>query len=372
MAVINETDIALRREVRVFLATEMVAGGYQPHCDSWMVAHSPAFSQKLGSRGWIGMTFPVQYGGAGRSSTERYVVIEELLAAGAPVAAHWFADRQVGPALLRHGTAAQKELFLPKICRGELYFAIGMSEPDSGSDLAAVRTRAVREGPGWRLSGSKVWTSHAHCAHYALVLARTDPAVDGSRHTGLSQFLVDLTLPGTEVRPITTLDGAHHFNEVFFDDVALTDADLLGRQGEGWRQVMQELALERSGPERFLSTMPLLRSFLRHPPGSYPGLGILVAELVSIRALSVGVAESVGRGELPTVDSAIVKDLGTLFERKVIDVVRAAAEPRPALDSTDELERLLGEAIVHAPDRTLRGGANEILRGIVAKTLVAS
>jgi acyl-CoA dehydrogenase len=369
VTLIRDNDMNLRREVRQFLASELALRSFRPQCDSWMVGHSPTFSQKLGSRGWVGMTIPVRYGGAGRSSAERYAVIEELLAAGAPVAAHWFADRQIAPALLRHGTAAQQETFLPGICRGEIYFAIGMSEPDSGSDLAAVRTRAERDATGWRLTGSKVWTSHAHCAHYALVLARTDSVTDGNRHLGLSQFLVDLTLPGIEVRPIVTLDGAQHFNEVFFDDVALDDDALLGSRGEGWRQVMQELALERSGPERFLSTMPLLRSFLRCPGSGDPGLGILLAEASSIRAMSLAVAESLGRGEVPTVESAVVKDLGTLFERKVIDVVRAGTATRPALDSSNELERLLGEAIVHSPDRTLRGGANEVLRGIVAKAL---
>lgn len=372
MTAINQADTDLRREVREFLAHEMVAGHHRARCDSWMVGHSPEFSRALGERGWIGMTFPPEYGGAGRRSTDRYAVIEELLAAGAPVAAHWFADRQVGPALLRHGTAEQKREFLPGICRGELYFAIGMSEPDSGSDLAAVRTRAVYHSGRWRLSGSKVWTSHAHMAHYALVLARTDATSAEHRHAGLSQFLVDLTLPGVQVRPIITLDGGHHFNEVFFDEVELTDDRLLGKRGEGWSQVMQELALERSGPERFMSTMPLLRSLLRRSTPHHPSLGALLAELASIRALSMTVAEALGRGELPSVDSAIVKDLGTLFERKVIEVVRASACSIAEFDADDELQRLLAEAIAHAPDRTLRGGANEVLRGIVAKTLVAS
>jgi alkylation response protein AidB-like acyl-CoA dehydrogenase len=361
--------------VREFIDEQMALGGFEPHCDSWMTAFSPEFSRALGARGWIGMTFPRSLGGADAASEDRYVVIEELLAAGAPVAAHWFADRQVGPALLRHGTLAQRREHLPAIARGERYFAIGMSEPDSGSDLASVRTRAEFADGRWHLSGSKVWTSHAHLAQYALVLARTDPSDGGDRRQGLSQFLVDLRAAGVEVRPIVTLDGGQHFNEVIFDGVALDeDEALLGGRGNGWAQVMAELALERSGPERFLSTMPLLRcavARLRNDVDA-AGLGLLLAELRSIRAMSTAVAEALGRGETPSVQAAIVKDQGTRFEGKVVAFVRAAATVVPELDTTDDLARLLAEAVLHGPDRTLRGGTNEILRGIIARELIPS
>jgi acyl-CoA dehydrogenase-like protein len=362
----------LRTQVREFAGRQMPALGFAAHCDSWMIAHSPEFSRALGARGWVGMTFPRDFGGGGRSSLDRYVVIEELLAAGAPVAAHWFADRQVGPALLRHGTQAQRERYLPGIARGETYFAIGMSEPDSGSDLAAVRTRATRTESGWRLTGTKVWTSHAHVAHHMLVLARTDAGEAGDRRAGLSQFIVDLRLDGVRLRPIVGLDGQRHFNEVVFDDVTLDDEALLGVRGQGWSQVMQELANERSGPERFLSTMPLLRSLLRQTDARPAELGLLFAELRSIRAMSVAVAEALGRGETPTVQSALVKDLGTRFEGKVVELARAISPAVPDLTSEADYPRLLAEAIMHSPDRTLRGGANEILRGIVARALVSA
>ncbi|MFF0223278.1 acyl-CoA dehydrogenase family protein [Streptomyces sp. NPDC004629] len=362
----------LRHTTRAQIEQDMSALSAKAHCDSWMTAHSPEFSRVAGAHGWIGMTLPQEFGGGGRTPLERYVVIEELLAAGAPVAAHWFADRQVGPALLRHGTTQQRERYLHGIVRGECYFSIGMSEPESGSDLAAVRTKATEIDGGWRLNGTKIWTSHAHAAHHMLVLCRTDAPEDGDRRTGLSQFLVDLRLPGVTVQPIISLDGHHHFNEVLFDDVMLRDDDLLGRRGQGWNQVMEELALERSGPERFMSTMPLLRALVRGSSARPTALGALLAELQSLRALSTAVAEALSRGEVPTVDSALVKDLGTRFESKVVSLARAMSPAVPDTESQCDLERLLAEAILHAPDRTLRGGTNEILRGIVARAVVTA
>lgn len=244
----------LRARVREFLA----GTPFTARCDSWLTGADPAFSRLLGERGWLGMTLPERYGGHGRSPLERFVVVEELLAAGAPVGAHWIADRQTGPSILAHGTEEQKARFLPAIARGECFFAIGMSEPDSGSDLASVRTRAERDGGGWRLHGAKVWTSGAHLAHAILVLARSAPRSQ-DRHAGLSQFIVPLPDDRVTVRPIRGLSGEHHFNEVVLDGVFVPDALVLGRAGDGWRQVTAELAHERSGPERLLSTFMLIR-----------------------------------------------------------------------------------------------------------------
>ncbi|MFD0687077.1 acyl-CoA dehydrogenase family protein [Actinomadura fibrosa] len=356
----------LRARVREFLA----ATPFTPRCDCWLTGADPAFSRRLGERGWLGMTLPERYGGHGRSPLERFAVIEELLAAGAPVGAHWIADRQIGPSLLNHGTEEQKHRFLPAIARGECFFAIGMSEPDSGSDLASVRTRAERDGDGWRLHGTKVWTSGAHLAHAILVLARSAPK-DTDRHAGLSQFIVPLPAEGVAIRPILGLSGEHHFNEVVFDGAFVPDDLVLGRPGDGWRQVTAELAYERSGPERLLSTFLLVR--LLHAradgPAARRALGALTARLWSLRQASLAVAGALAAGETPDVPAALVKDLGTRFESEVIEVVRehAGVEPDPA--SADPLARALAEAVVQAPGFTLRGGTNEILRGIVARGL---
>ncbi|MEV4257466.1 acyl-CoA dehydrogenase family protein, partial [Spirillospora sp. NPDC049652] len=316
----------------------------------------------LGARGWLGLTLPAEYGGHGRSALERFVVIEELLAAGAPVAAHWIADRQMGPSLLANGTEEQRRRFLPAIARGECFFAIGMSEPDAGSDLASVRTRAERADGGWRLTGTKVWTSGAHLAHAIVVLARSTPGA--TRHEGLSQFVVELPSEGVTVRPILGLAGEHHFNEVVFDGAR---AELLGAEGDGWRQVTAELAYERSGPERFLSTFALVRLVCSLAPGVASGR--LLGRLWALRQASLAVAGALAAGRTPDLEAALVKDLGTRFEREVIDVAREqlGAEPDPA--SPDLASRLLAQAIVQAPGFTLRGGTNEILRGIVARGL---
>ncbi len=190
---------SIRSQVRDFIKENLSHFPMQKRADSWMGFDSE-FSRKLGQRGWIGMALPKQYGGSDSGAFTRYVVIEELLAAGAPVSAHWFSDRQSGFQILQHGRQSQKDTFLPAICRGECFFCIGMSEPDSGSDLASIKTRAERTANGWVINGQKVWTTNAHRSHYMIALVRTGPSE--SRHGGMSQFIIDLTLPGITIRPI--------------------------------------------------------------------------------------------------------------------------------------------------------------------------
>src|SRR3954465_7178277 len=245
---------ALRREVRDFIADELAAGRWTPNSD--FGSHRAAdFSRRLGELGWIGMTWPRRYGGGERSFLERYTVTEELLASGAPVGCHWIADRQSGPLLLRYGSDEQRETFLPGICRGEIFFSIGMSEPDSGSDLASIRTRAIPVCGGYEVTGAKVWTSYAHESHYAITLVRTDTLDPKNRHAGLSQLIVDLKAPGGTIRPIRNLAGEHDFNEIVLDRVFVPSERLVGSEGDGWSQVTSELAFERSGPEWFFSSM---------------------------------------------------------------------------------------------------------------------
>ncbi len=357
---------AVRAEVRRFLASEREAGHFEPRCDAWLSSVDPAFSRELAARGWIGMTWPRQYGGHERSPLERHAVLEELLAAGAPVAAHWIADRQSGPLLLRYGTEAQRRELLPRIARGECFFAIGLSEPDAGSDLASVRCRADPVEGGWRLNGTKVWTSNAHLSHYMIALVRT--SVGARKHEGLSQLIVDLHATGVEVRPIRLLNGEEHFAEVVMSDVFVPATRLVGQEGQGWKQVLSELAYERSGPERFLSTYPLLAELIAShgdaaDERTAETVGRLAARLMALRRLSFGVACALAAGRDPAVEAALVKDLGTRFERDVTELTRAV---RPG---TPRFERLLGTAVLAGPGFTLRGGTNEILRGIVARSL---
>lgn len=362
----------LRAEVRAFLDHEVAEGRFVPESDAWLSGIDLDFSRRLADQGWVGMTIPTRYGGAGRSDLERYVVTEELLAAGAPVAAHWIADRQMGPGILRNGTEEQKITYLPGIARGERYFGIGMSEPDAGSDLAAIRTRARETADGWRITGTKLWTSGAHIATNMVLLARTAPSDD--RHGGLSQFLVDLPHPDVHIKPIITIDGGHHFNEVVFDDALLPGTALLGKRGDGWRQVTQELGNERSGPERILSTLPLLRAWartdtVRTDPSARAVLGALVSRMAVLRQLSMSVAQELAGGRNPTVEAAMVKDLGTVFEGDVVEAIRAHADVEPD-PGGDEFSSLLAKSILHTPAFTLRGGTNEVLRSIVAKAVL--
>jgi alkylation response protein AidB-like acyl-CoA dehydrogenase len=336
--------------------------------------HSPdaGFSQRLAAAGLVGTTIPIEFGGRGGTEIERFAIAEELVAVGAPVAAHWIAERQLAPLLLRFGTDEQRKRLLPGIARGEVVFSIGMSEPDAGSDLAAVRTRASWTGDGWVLTGRKVWTTNAHIASVMVVLARSD-GEHGDRHEGLSQFVVDLPADGITVQPIRTLDGAHHFNEVTLDDVRLSAESLLGERGRGWAQVNSELSFERSGPERFLSMVPVLRAWtvaLPERPGELERatLGRLTARLAALRRMSFILVWSLQHGQDVGRMAASVKLLGNAFEQDVVESVSGLMDRLDAPPA--ELVDLVDQAVVAAPAVSLRGGTSEILRTIVARGLV--
>jgi len=362
---------ALRQEVRDFLKTELASRKPVERAESW-TGLDPAFSRAMGQRGWIGMTWPKEHGGHERSALERYVVLEEMLAAGAPVGLHWIADRQSGPLILRVGSDEQKKI-LPGIAAGETYVCIGMSEPDVGSDLASVRTRAEKVDGGYKVNGTKVWTSFAHLSQYMILFCRTGPAED--RHGGVSQFLVDLqNTPGIKISPILALTGEHHFNEVVFQDVFLPESTLLGKEGDGWNQVTSELAFERSGPERFLSSfwllIELVRALGRDPSDAAAvALGRLTSHIMTLRRLSRSVAGMLQAGENPALQAALVKDLGALLEQEIPEIARGLVEAEPDRGSTQAFAATLAHTMMHAPSFSLRGGAREILRGIIARGL---
>ncbi|MDM5326404.1 acyl-CoA dehydrogenase family protein [Neobacillus sp. CF12] len=365
----------LRREIRQFLNEEIESGGFEPKCDTWLSGFSEEFSRKMGSRGWIGMTWPKKYGGHERSTIERYVVTEEMLAAGAPVSAHWIADRQTGPLLLKFGKESQKQYFLPDIAKGECYFSIGLSEPNAGSDLAAIQSRAVKVENGWILNGSKIWTSGAHHAHYMITLCRTSPMDTTNRHAGMSQLLVDLSAPGVTIRPIHLMTGEHHFNEVFFEDVFIPNEMVVGEIGNGWAQGMAELAYERSGPERILSTFPLLNELSsillkNEDDDGLNKVSRLISRLWTLRNMSLGIAQQIERGIPSTIIASLVKDMGTQFEQEVAEITRLLVSVIPSTDSPSRLERMLAQSILQSPGFSLRGGTTEILRGIVAKGVI--
>ena len=344
----------LRREVRAFLAEEVAAGTFNPDQPGHGDLHNRELSRRIGERGWIGMTWPKKYGGHERSFLDRYVVTEEFRVANAPVRLHFVADRQSGPIILKYAPEHIKMDILPRICRGEVCFVIGMSEPNSGSDLFAAKTKATRTDGGWLINGSKIWTSNAHVADYMLGLFRTSPPTKDNRRHGLTQFLVDMRTPGIKVNPIYQLTGQHDFNEVVFEDAFMPDDHMLGEIDGAWKQATSELAYERSGPERFLETFYVLLELVRalraearpaqrrraRPPG---GAAAYAAAHVGIgRRHAAGRLGAGGRG------GSIVKDLGTMWEQAARPRARAHRVPRAGGDQPHEPG---GADRVRHPDR---------------------
>jgi hypothetical protein len=368
----TQEELILQSEVRDFLERELPRGSFEPGLGMG-AGPNREFSKKLAARGWVGMALPTEYGGRNRSPVERFIVIEELLRWGAPVGYHKFADRQTGPLIARLGTEEQKRRFLPAICRGELCFCIGMSEPDSGSDLSSVATRAVKAQGGWRVRGTKIWTTGAHYSDWMLALVRT--SVHNDRHKGLSQMMIDMQNPQVEVSRIPFLDGTAEFNEVRLNDVFVPDDRVLGVVGNGWDQIRSELALERGGPDRWLSTYLLVEQFLREhddaelDSGGLEFLGSVTARWWVLRQLSLSVARMVQQGREPAIEAALVKEMATRFEQDLIDGVRRLVNLEPSLDSSSLLERLLARSILVSPSFTLRGGTIEVLRSVASKGL---
>lgn len=366
-ASLPESTDALREEVRDFLQDN---ADFLAHPNSdFSSGHEPGFSERLGARGWIGMTWPKAFGGGERSFFERYVVTEELLAAGAPVGAHWIADRQSGPLLLRFGSEAQKQHYVPQIAAGKAFFSIGMSEPNSGSDLASVRTKADVKGDGYVINGTKLWSTDAHRNHYMIALVRTEPVSD-NRHAGLSQFIIDLRNDAVDVRPIRNIAGGEDFNEVVFNDTFVPRDRMVGEPGNGWAQVTSELGYERSGPERFLSAYRVFVELVR-AAGAAPSeaqqraIGRLAAHFMTLRRMSISVAGMLEGGRDVVVEAALVKELGNNFEKLVPEVARLALPSQSAV----AFKAAYTDTQLLSPSFTLRGGTREILRGVIARGL---
>lgn len=363
---------ALREEVREFINQHLDGFPAVTRSQTWSGGDAE-FSRLMGKKGWIGMTWPKQYGAAERSALERYVVLEEMLVAGAPVALHWVADRQSGPLLLKFGTEKQRQRFLPPIIRGESYYCIGMSEPNSGSDLASIRTRAKKTTQGWVINGSKIWTSKAHMSHFMIALVRTQPVDSEKRHAGMSQFLIDMSAPGITVRPIQNMAGDAMFNEVFFEDVEVPDDMLVGEEGKGWGQVSAELAYERSGPERYLSSYRLIYELvveLAKTPSERNaiGLGRLVAHMATLRQMSLSIATMLKAGENPNLAAALVKELGVSFEQGIPERAHDLMGRAPLIGGNN-LDQVMAYLTQATRSFSLRGGTREIMRGIIARGL---
>jgi 3-oxocholest-4-en-26-oyl-CoA dehydrogenase alpha subunit len=365
---------AFRQEIHAFVRAALPEPPDIPE-DAWIIGFDRAFSKKLAARGWIGLTWPREYGGQGKSYLDRLILTEELLRHGAPVAAHWLGDRQMGPSILRYGTPEQKRKFLPGIISGDIVFCIGMSEPGAGSDLAGLQTKAVDDGDAYVLSGQKIWTSFAHLADYCYLVARTNPGVP--KHKGISEFLVDMRTPGITIKPIVDMTGAHHFNEVFFDQVRIPKDCLVGEKDHGWYQIASQLDYERSGIERLMSNYPILGAITRYVQET----GQIQRELVRHRLAQLHIEFTMGRflvykvawlltqGVVPNAESAAAKAYCTEFEQRLAQAASELMGGYGQLLPGSHGARLHGRiarAYLYAPAYTIQGGTSTILRNIIA------
>lgn len=370
----------LRREIRDFVESELAQGTFDVAVNQWVRGYSPEFSRKVAERGWIGLTWPREYGGGGLGDIERLVYSEEMLRCGAPVSFHWMGERQIGQALLACGTEEQRREFLPRITRAEISFCLLFSEPEAGTDLASVKTRARETEDGFILDGQKVWTSGGHHADYGWLLARTDP--DVSKHKGISEFIVDMTLPGITVSPLIDMTGGQHVNEVFFDSVLVPKNTLVGQKNGGWKQLMAQIDHERSGMERVMGNYAVLTGLLNYcrttrrdgellsdKPLIRNKLAQLAIEFEIGRLLVYRVAWLLGEGRSPTYEAALAKMCGTEFQQRLtrfaMETLGLHGQVLPGSDCAPFGGIAAWDYSVSL-SYTLQGGTSETMRNIVA------
>ena len=330
--------------------------------DSWLIGNDADVARELGERGWLGMTWPVAEGGHGRSALERFVVFEQLISQGAPIAASWFADRQIGPTLLQFGTDEQRRRFLPDIIAGTSAWCIGMSEPDAGSDVASLRTRAIRDGANWIITGRKIWTSGAAHADWCYLVARTDP--DAPQHAGLSEFLVDMRSPGIEVSPVIDMTGNQHFCEVTFEDVVVPGENLVGSLNGSFKQIMRQMEHERGGIDRLVSNRALYLEARAHAEVDNLVLRQEIAAIETTYRIGRLLVLREMLGQAPKGFSAATKTICTEHEQRVAQFCGRVAGPQAMLWNR------VSRNICYAPAYTIMGGTTQILRNILGERVL--
>ena len=327
------------------------------HHDCWLNSHSPAFSKRLAAEGFIGMTWPVEHGGGGRPPIERVVMAEEMISIGAPIGGSWFADRQMGPAFIAYGTPDQQAEYLPGMLSGESTWCIGMSEPNSGSDLASLKTSAVRDGDSFVINGQKIWTSYAALADYCYLICRTSS--DGPPHRGISEIVVPMDSPGIEVRPIKDAIANSHFCEVFFTDVRVPAANLVGIEGNAFKQTMVQLEHERGGIDRLVSNRLIFDQAVAAADTSDRRVRDEIARLeIDYRIGRLMVYREVLK-QAPQGFSAATKAFCTEHEQRVSNFAGRV------LGAHATLANAVSTNLVYAPSYTIMGGTSDIMRNII-------
>jgi alkylation response protein AidB-like acyl-CoA dehydrogenase len=371
----TEEQNKFRQEVRKFLEEEIEKGYWKPTCDAWVQGFDPEFTKRVAQMGWIGLTWPKEYGGQGRSHVDRVILTEEMLRYGAPAACHWFGDRQVGGAILSFGSEELKKEFLPRIIKGEAYFGLGMSEPGAGSDLASLQTRAVEDGDYYVINGQKTWTSCASYSQYFDVYARTDP--EAPRHRGISEFIVDAQSPGVSRIPMIDITGTEAWNDVFFDNVRVHKKYLVVEKNRGFYQVLHQLDYERSGMERLMGNYHLFEAIIQfakenklsQEPVIRHRLAQLQIEFEVGRLLIYRVALVMEEGRAPNWESSMSKAYSTAFEQRLANAAMEILGPYGQLVSDSKLTPLRGLAVhsyLGSKGYSLQAGTSEILKNILA------
>jgi alkylation response protein AidB-like acyl-CoA dehydrogenase len=370
-----------QQEVRGFLEDEIKRGLWEPTCDAWIMAHNPEFTKRVAQKGWIGLTWPKEYGGHARSFVDRLILSEEMLRYGAPAASHWFADRQIGGAIVHYGTDEQKKELLPLILRGEAYVGLGLSEPEAGSDLASLKTRAVEDGDNYVIDGQKVWTSGGSHMNWIYLLARTDPAAP--KHRGISEFFFLTDLPGITIRPIEDITGGVHFNEVFFDGVRVPKKSLIGEKNKGFYQVLNQLDYERSGMERLMGNYPLFSVLLQYTKETkHNGEPLTADPLIRSKLAQLQIEFEIGRlhmyriamvmdsGRAPNWESAMSKAYGTAFEQRLagtaIEILGLYGQLSPQ-SKWVPMRGIAYHSYLSSKGYSLQAGTSEILKNILAQ-----
>jgi len=371
---------AWRNEVRNFLEAEMAHGTFKPMCDGWIQGYSPEFTKKVAAKGWIGLTWPKQYGGQGRSHTDRLILTEEMLRYGAPAACHWFADRQIGRAILVYGTEEQKQELLPKIRRGEAYVGLGMSEPESGSDLASLKTRATEDGDYYVINGQKMWTSCARFMTHVYLVARTDPTAP--KHRGISEFVIDAKTPGITIRPTIDVTRSEAWGEVFYDNVRVHKKYLIGEKNRGFYQILNQLDFERAGLERLMGNYALYDAIIKftretrrrskpicEEPGIRSRLAQLEIDFEVGRLLTYRVVQVMEKGVAPNVEAAMAKFHCTTFEQRLASIATDILGLYGQLWKESKYAPIAGLAphsFLGSKGYSLQAGTTEVLKNIVA------
>ncbi len=378
----TEDQNKFRQEVQDFLKAELEAGTFSIRSGALLEEMSQEFSRKMAKKGWIGLTWPKQYGGQGRTYIEKAILLEELLKVQAPVMYHFLADRQVGPGLIHFGSEWQKEYFLPKIVSAETSFCLLFSEPNAGSDLVAVSTTAVKDGDSYVINGQKVWTSWGHKSDYGWMLARTNLDNSVPRHLSCSEFIIEMNLPGITVRPIINMVGKHSFNEVFFDNVRVSNKFLVGKENAGFKQIMAQMDYERAGLERVMQNYPILEKLKAYVKEmGKAGLGTelyywardaiaqLEMEFNTGRLLCYYTAWTIDQGRQPTAEAPMAKAFCTQYEQRLNDVATKILGPISQILAGGRWavwEGELAESYLWGPSYTLQGGSVEVLKNILA------